>query len=109
METADKQWVIDQAIEKDLPIPDSLANPPQIKFGLEIYWNAFLNLNCDRASSFDVGPIPTVAILSYASYYDIDDVESFLEVIRRMDNAFIEHHTKKNKRDADRAAKKAKK
>jgi len=106
-----EEKIIEQAIEKDLEIPDRIVNQPVLMLGLELYYIAFTNLSSDRLLAFELGPIPTMAILAYASYYDITGVDAsdFLYIIRSMDNAFIQYHDKKQKAEAAKEARRAKK
>ncbi len=102
-----EEKIVKQAAEKGLEVPDRIVNQPDLMPGLELFYIAFEDLNSDRLSAFELGPIPTMAILNYAKYFDIDDVESFKTIIRRMDNAFISFHDKKQK-SKERAAEKLK-
>jgi len=102
-----EEGIVNQAISQKTDIPDRVLNQPILMSGLELFFKGFLDLTSDRLSAFELGPIPTMAILSYASYYDIDSSD-FLKVIRDMDNAFIKYHTNKQKRERDRAERAAK-
>ena len=94
-----EQQIIEQAMEKGLKVPDRIVNQPDLMPGLELFKEAWENLNSDRLSAFELGPIPTMAILNYARYFDIEgvDAQNFLFLIRYMDNAFIKFHDKKHK------------
>lgn len=86
------------AIAFHQPLPDAIANAPELHFGLEVYWSAFMSLSWNRPSGFGLMPIPDSAIEDYASRHDLDDdlTESLRHHIRGMDSAFREHHGKKN-------------
>lgn len=92
-----EEKIVKQAAERGLEVPDRIVNQPDLMLGLELYYIAFENLNSDRLSAFELGPIPTMAILNYAKYFDIKDVDNFLSIVRCMDNAFIKFHDKKQK------------
>ena len=65
--------------------------------GLELYWDAFLDLSTCRPTGMGMGPIPWSAIRDYAVTFDfdVDQHEDLYHFIRVMDNAFIEHHRNK--------------
>ena len=94
-----EEGIVEQAMQKNLKVPERIVNKPVLMLGLELYLIAFQNLNCDRVSGFELGPIPTMAILNYAKYNGVEGIEAdnFLYIIRCMDNAFIRFHDKKQK------------
>jgi len=60
--------------------------------GLELYWQAFLELSTDRPQALSgVTQIPFTAICKYAEMLGIKDVEfeDLLTNIRAMDDVFI--------------------
>lgn len=97
-----EQQIIEQAIDRGLKVPDRIVNQPDLMPGLELFYTAFINLSSDRLSAFELGPIPTMSILNYASYHEIEgvDAQNFLYIIRCMDNVFINFHDKKQKAKA---------
>lgn len=60
--------------------------------GLELYLNAFWDLNSCRQIGMDVGPIPWTAIQKYAiMLFDSPvEIEEFHIIIRAMDNKLAE-------------------
>lgn len=54
------------------------------------YQDAFLELDTDRPSSMGIAPIPFTSIVNYAKIYEIDDLEEFIYLVRRMDNKFLQ-------------------
>jgi hypothetical protein len=89
-----------QAKRERRKLPDWLANAPQLKSGLEFYWNAFHELGTCRPVGFGMGQIPWTAIHMYAEAQELDweDEETLRYLIREMDNAFIEHNKEKDKK-----------
>lgn len=79
------------------PVPPSILNAPELRFGLEMYYGAFLDLLTCRAIGTALGPIPWTAINQYAKAYDYtDEQEDDLQFyVSRMDNAYLEHLRKK--------------
>ena len=50
-----------------------------------------------------IGPIPWTAMIKYAEHYKLewDVAESFIDIMREMDQAYMEDQTKDQKRLAD--------
>lgn len=68
--------------------------------GLEFYLSAWEELGYDRPMGFGVGPIPSASFRSYARDLgmDDDDAERFQFIVRKMDNFYVEHANKKDKK-----------
>ncbi len=58
--------------------------------GLEFYLDAFRDLSTCRPGGMDIRPIPFTAIAEYFRIYELVDFDEFSDVIRRLDNAFLE-------------------
>ncbi len=71
---------------------------PDLNEGLVFYVDIFFKLTNDRLH--EMGPIPTMAILNFANYYDFNQEEEndLLFFIRAMDNTFLEHVSEENKK-----------
>lgn len=80
-----------------MPIPDSIQNAPQLHMGLELYLDAFYELNTCRMSGWGVMPISWSSIRDYAEAYDFSgaQTERLFTHVRALDKAFREHHGKK--------------
>lgn len=79
------------------PLPDPIANAPEIPLGLGFFYKAFQELSSERME----GPIPGSAIRSYCRDEDItgelaDDV---MYHIRNLDNALLEYRRKKAEKE----------
>ena len=75
------------------PLPDPIANAPEIPLGLGFFYKAFQELSSERMD----GPIPGSAIRSYNRDEDItgelaDDVKYH---VRNLDNTLLEYRRKK--------------
>ena len=83
------------------PLPKRIANAPTISMGLELYWNAFMELNSCRNSGWSSGPIPWTAILDYSKAYEFDEIQTMdlFFYTRSMDNAMLEHEAKQNEKN----------
>ena len=73
----------------------------------EFYIDAFYELSTCRNGEGLV-PIPFTAIVEYARIYEIEDIEDFQYLIRRMDNCFINNERAKSKHKEKEGKKNAK-
>jgi hypothetical protein len=88
-----------QALMAGAPMPDRILNAPELKQGLELYFQAFLDLDGERDHSMGVSPIPWSKVKEYAEFYGFDEeqTEDLLFFIRRMDNAHMNRLKSKKK------------
>jgi hypothetical protein len=79
--------LIKQARLMGQPIPDRIKNKPFLKTGLNLYFNAFLDLQSDRN---DNGNIPWTVKVTYARFYEFDEIqtENLIYFLSRMDEAY---------------------
>lgn len=85
-----------------MPVPDAIQNAPVLAPGLELYWEAFMELSSCRSIGMGIGPIPWTAIRAYAAYLGLGDGEDFHRfqtLVRGMDAVYLDHHVKKQKED----------
>jgi hypothetical protein len=73
--------------------------------GFEFYIEAFRELSTCRNNSMSLGPIPFTAILEYSRMIEVEDFETFLFCIRKMDETFLRIE---GERDGKRANKNGK-
>ena len=92
--------IIEQARKMGMPLPDVIANKPQLVGGLELYWKAFVELSSDRAISMAEGPIPWSSMNMWALRHGIfgDDFDRFVAVIRGLDEAYLQKQNKSRKK-----------
>jgi hypothetical protein len=92
-----EQEIIRACFAMRMPLPDRIRNAPQLWFGLELYLDAFYELNTDRPSGWGVMPIPWSVIKDYALAHDFDDdqTERLFVHVRALDSVFREYHDKK--------------
>lgn len=88
-----EQNIIKQAVRSGQPIPDRIANAPEVSLGLLFYLQAFFDLDAERSQGFGFGRIPWSATLQYASYYELDDetTDNLFRYIRLMDTAYLNY------------------
>jgi hypothetical protein len=74
-----------------LPLPDFIANAPELQAGLEIYLKAFYDLDSERSYISGVAAIPWSKIKDYAEFYQFSEeqTEDLFYLIRAMDNAHM--------------------
>jgi hypothetical protein len=61
-----EQRIIEAAVRRRQPLPDVIANAPEIHMGLEAYYEAFMDLSTSRGVGMALGPIPWTAVDRYA-------------------------------------------
>jgi hypothetical protein len=87
-----------QAAQARQPIPEAIANAPELMMGLELYLDAFFDLNSERQIGFGgAGPIPITKVLEYCRLCEFseDQKEDLLFYLPLMDEAWGEWNKKK--------------
>lgn len=81
------------------PLPQRIQNAPQLAFGMQMYFTAFLDLTSCRQLGMTLGPIPWTAVNDYAIDLGLDEesTEDLHHFVRAMDNVYVSHHSKKVK------------
>lgn len=89
--------IIQMALREGRPLPRKIANAPTLDLGLELYYNAFWELDTCRPQGFGPGPIPWTAMNAYALRYDMTDeqTDELFHFVRAMDRAYLEHQAKR--------------
>ena len=74
-----------------------IKNKPVLLPGLELYLQAFLDLNSERNHNFGLMRIPWSSIKNYADHYNFNEeqTENLFYFINRMDNANLKELSKK--------------
>jgi hypothetical protein len=72
-------------------VPDKFLNEPEVRFGLELYYDAFWELDRDRSHGSGYTHIPWSSIIRYIEVYDLDEdqAERLQAHLKAMDNAYI--------------------
>ena len=86
-----EQTIAKQAMRAGQPLPDRIANAPELKTGLNIYITAFFELDCERSHAMAPTAIPWRSIKEYAIAYDFDNeqTEDLMFFIRKMDTEHL--------------------
>lgn len=89
--------IIQQCMREDRPLPQRIQNAPQLAFGMQLYFDAFLELSSCRQIGQALGPIPWTAINDYAIYLGLDEdqQEDMHHFVRELDNEYVRHESKK--------------
>lgn len=86
-----EQTISKQAIRAGQPIPPRIANAPELHIGLELFLNAFFDLDGERQAGFSIGPIPWSKIKEYCTAYGFDEdlSEDLMYFVKALDNAHM--------------------
>lgn len=83
-----------------MPLPERIANAPELYLGLELYYRAFLDLTSCRGQGYGTeGPISWLSIKDYADAQelDLDQRDDLFYHIQHMDLAYLKHKSEKLK------------
>lgn len=79
-------------MRESLPLPERIANAPELQMGLSLFFEAFFDLHTTRTVGLEQGPIPWPAVEEYAQRLGLDEGqrEELHVYVRAMDNAYLE-------------------
>lgn len=80
-------------------LPDRIQNAPDLFLGLELFFQAFVELNTCRSTGWSAGPIPSWAISEFAERVGLseEETEDMHYHMRMMDGEFLKYSARKNK------------
>lgn len=83
-----EQSLARQSAQMGQPLPESIANAPELYSGLEIYLQAFNDLDSERSHAMGITRIPWSAIINYAKIneFNQDQTDDLVYLIRSMDS-----------------------
>lgn len=86
-----EQSIARQAMQSGQPLPDRIANAAELRLGLNLYLDAFFDLDSERSHAAGVTAIPYSRIRDYAVGYEFDSeqTEDLMYFIRSMDTAHM--------------------
>lgn len=95
-----EQVIAKQAFRAGQPLPDRIANAPELRIGLQLYIQAFFDLDSERSHTMGLVSIPWSSINDYAKAFDFDEdqTEDLFFLIRKMDNAHLKRLEANNKK-----------
>jgi hypothetical protein len=94
-----EKTIIDQAVRGRKPLPDAIANAPDLNSGLELYYVAFMDLTSSRALGATEGPIAWNVIDYYCRVLQFSEEqrEDAFFFIAAMDKAYLDFRAEKPK------------
>jgi len=103
-----EQNIAKQAMRAGLPIPERIANAPELKEGLQLYLQAFFDLDSERSHALAPTAIPFTSVATYARAFSFDEeqTEDLLFFIRRMDTEHLKRLAKKKPNTGNKGGKK---
>lgn len=86
-----EQNIARQAVQARKALPDNIQNAPELDLGLQLYLQAFFDLDSERLNAFSLVRIPGSAVRTYAREYSFDDEQTALldYYISEMDAAYL--------------------
>ena len=83
--------IAQQSVRMGQPLPARIANAPELMLGLQVYLQAFFDLDSERSHANGYTLIPWSSIYSYAQTLDFDDeqTEDLIYLIRRLDSEHV--------------------
>lgn len=93
-----EQTLAKQSYRMGLPLPDFIANAPELLQGLQLYLQAFFDLDTERSHAAGIVLIPWSAIKDYAlaNEFSEEQSEDLQFLIRKMDIAHTNELRKKH-------------
>jgi hypothetical protein len=94
-----EQAIAKQAMRAGQALPDRIANAPELQDGLQLYLQAFFDLDCERSHSQGLTSIPWTSVSAYAQAFGFDEeqTEDLHFFIRKLDSEHLKRLDKKQK------------
>ena len=92
--------IIQQCVRQGLPLPDRIANAPELLLGLDFFYSAFMDLTTCRGTGYGTeGPISWLSILDWANEYGVEGEqrEDLFYHIQKLDEVYLTFKAKKLK------------
>jgi hypothetical protein len=88
--------IIELSARTNQPIPDKILNAPELTLGLELFYNAFLELTSCRSNGMGIGPISWLAMMEFCDRFEIynDQREDFVYYVRQLDEVYLSWNNK---------------
>lgn len=89
--------ILDNVVRFKLPIPDKIANAPDLEIGLDLYWNAFATLTTSRQVGMGMGPISWESMIGYCVINEIEGEQrdDLIYLLNKMDGEYLKQSSKK--------------
>lgn len=97
-----EQRIIRECYRRHKPLPDRIENAPDLLLGLELYFEAFVELNTCRSTGWSAGPIPAWCVAEYSSRIGLsgEEAEDLHYHVRAMDSEFLKHVERQSRKKA---------
>jgi len=97
-----EQRIIRECSARKRPLPERIQNAPDLLVGLELFFQAFIELNTCRSTGWSAGPIPSWCIDEFCTKNELieEEAEDLAYHVRKMDQAFLNHMSAKSKESA---------
>lgn len=95
-----EKLIIEQCARQRMPLPDRIANSPEVLFGLAVYYIAFMDLTTCRGTGYGTeGPISWLAINQYADAKEFEEEqrEDLFYFMGKLDVVYLDYKTRKLK------------
>jgi hypothetical protein len=94
-----EQSIAKQAMRSGQPLPDRIANAPELRTGLELYLQAFFDLDSERSHATSPTAISWSSVRNYAETFEFDEeqTENIHYFIREMDSENLKRIANKMK------------
>lgn len=94
-----EQAIIQDCMRNRRPLPQKIAEAPELYDGLLLFFQGFHELSSCRQLGESIGPIPWLAINQYCAYHGIVDEqrEDFEWFISRLDAEYLTYARNKSK------------
>lgn len=95
-----EQAIAKQAMRAGNPLPDRIANAPELISGLQLYLQAFYDLDSERSHAAGLTAIPWTSISNYAKAFELDEeqTEDLFFFVRKLDSEHLKRLAEKQKR-----------
>lgn len=86
-----EQNIAKQAIRANRPIPNRILNAPELNLGLNLYLDAFFDLDLERTHNSGVTPIPFLSIVGYAQAFEFSEeqTQDLIYFIKELDREHL--------------------
>lgn len=90
--------MIREAYRRKKAVPERIQNAPDLFLGLELFFDAFMELSTCRNTGWSPGPIPSWCISEFCVRMELDEetTDDMIYHIRQMDQAFMKYADRKN-------------
>ena len=90
-----EELIVNQCVIQRMPLPSVIEDCPELIPGLEVFYEAFIELSSCRQSGFGASPIPWDAMNTYADVnkFEGEDKDEFFYFVRALDNHYLKENS----------------